>query len=212
MKLSEPKKQLSEPRMREFLEIQSHERFAKIYFKFSTTPLVVLSKKEIYMFNPEFKYYQHVEQTGRLMSLVSEVLHSALHTFNDHFQKKYFVLKSDQTAEKEYRKEAMSDMVKVMKQVNTAIKSIETTTFIKNVLEQIIGKSLLSKEQQEKLNTLDNHLIFRNGKLNLKTSEFSERTEADFVTKYLNYDFQLKPKKDIKSEVTDILKKNLQKR
>jgi hypothetical protein len=207
MKLSEPKKQLSEQKMREFLEMQTHERFAKIYFKFSTTPLIVLSKKEIYMFNPEFKYYQYVEQTGRLMSLVSDVLHTALNTFNDHFDKKYRELKSDKTSEKEHIKEAMSDMVKVMKQVNTATKSIETTTFIKNVVEQIINQSLLSKEQQEKLNTLDNHLNFRNGKLNLKTSEFSERTEDDFVTKFLNYDFQLKPNKEIKSEVTEILKK-----
>ena len=160
MQLSEPKKQLSEPKMREFLEIQSHERFAKIYFKFSTTPLVVLSKKEIYMYNPEFKYYQHVDQIGRMMSLVSEVLHTALNTFNEYFQKKYFELKSDKTAEKEYRKEAMNDMVKVMKQVNTATKSIETTTFIKNVVEQIISKSLLSREEQEKLNRLENHLNF----------------------------------------------------
>jgi len=207
MQLSEPKKQLSEPKMREFLEIQSHERFAKIYFKFSTTPLVVLSKKEIYMYNPEFKYYQHVDQTGRMMSLVSEVLHTALNTFNDHFQKKYFELKSDKTTEKENRKEAMNDMVKVMKQVNTATKSIETTTFIKNVVEQIISKSLLSREEQEKLNRLENHLNFRNGKLDLKTMEFANRTEADFVTEYLNYDFQLKPNKVIKSEVTEVLKK-----
>jgi len=207
MQLSEPKKQLSEPKIREFLEIQSHERFAKIYFKFSTTPLVVLSKKEIYMYNPEFKYYQHVDQTGRMMSLVSEVLHTALNTFNDHFQKKYFELKSDKTTEKENRKEAMNDMVKVMKQVNTATKSIETTTFIKNVVEQIISKSLLSREEQEKLNRLENHLNFRNGKLDLKTMEFANRTEADFVTEYLNYDFQLKPNKVIKSEVTEVLKK-----
>lgn len=207
MKHSEQKKQFSEPKMREFLEIQSHERFAKIYFKFSTTPLVVLSKKEIYMFNPEFKYYQHVDQTGRMMSLVSEVLHTALNTFNEYFQKKYFELKSDKTAEKEYRKEAMNDMVKVMKQVNTATKSIETTTFIKNVVEQIISKSLLSREEQEMLNRLENHLNFRNGKLDLKTMEFTDRTEDDFVTEYLNYDFQLKPNKVIKSEVTEVLKK-----
>ena len=207
MKLSEPKKQLSEPKMREFLDVQSHERFAKIYFKFSTTPLVVLSKKEIYMFNPEFKYYQHVEQTGRLMTLVSDVLHTALKSFNDHFSDKYFELKSDKTIQKEYRKEAMNDMVKVMKQVNTATKCIETTTFIKNVLEQIISKSLLSREEQEKLNRLENHLNFRNGKLDLKTMEFTDRSEADFVTEFLNYDFQLKPNKEVKSEVTEVLKK-----
>jgi len=37
--------------------------------------------------------------------------------------------------------------------------------------------------------------------------EFSERTEADFVTEYLNYDFQLKVNKDIKNEVVEVLKK-----
>jgi len=207
MNLSEPKKKLSEPKMREFLEILSHERFAKIYFKFSTTPLIVLSKKEMYMFNPEFKYYQQVEQTGRLMNLVSEVLHTALKTFNDHFEQKYRELKCDKTSEKEHIKEAMSDMVKVIKQVNTATKSIETTTFIKNVVEQIISKSLLSREEQEKLNRLENHLNFRNGKLDLKTMVFTDRTEDDFVTEYLNYDFQLKPNKEVKSEVTEVLKK-----
>ena len=76
--------------------------------------------------------------------------------------------------------------------MNTATKNIETTTFIKNVLEQIISRSILSKEEQEKLELLDNHLNFRNGKLNLKTMEFGKRSEADFVTEYLNYDFPTK--------------------
>ena len=79
---------LSDSSMRHFLDIQSHERFANIYFKFSTTPLVVISKKEIYMYNPEFKYYQHIDQAGRLMSLVSGVLHKALNDIHQHFKKK----------------------------------------------------------------------------------------------------------------------------
>jgi hypothetical protein len=37
--------------------------------------------------------------------------------------------------------------------------------------------------------------------------EFSERTEDDFVTEYLNYDFQLKVNKEVKNEVIDVLKK-----
>ena len=84
---------LSDSSMRRFLDIQSHERFANIYFKFSTTPLVVLSKKEIYMYNPEFKYYQHVDQTGRLMSLVSDVLHKALNDIHAHFKNKLLEVK-----------------------------------------------------------------------------------------------------------------------
>ena len=174
---------LSDSSMTRFLDIQSHEGFAKIYFKYSTTPLVVLSKKDIYMYNSEFKYYQHVDQAGRLMPLVSDVLHTALDEMHTHFKNKLSEAKTDQ-CEKD---EASIKVSKVIKQVNTEIKNIETTTFIKNVLEQIISRSILSKEEQEKLQRLDNHLNFRNGKLDLKTMEFCERSEADFVTEYLNY-------------------------
>ena len=198
---------LSDSSMRRFLDIQSHERFANIYFKFSTTPLVVISKKEIYMYNPEFKYYQHVDQAGRLMSLVSDVLHKALNDIHQHFKKKLLDVKSDAELEQSEKDEALNELKTVIKQVNTATKNIETTTFIKNVLEQIISRSILSKEEQEKLERLDNHLNFRNGKLDLKTMEFCDRTEADFVTEYLNYDFQVKVNKEVKNEVVEVLKK-----
>ena len=198
---------LSDSSMRRFLDIQSHERFANIYFKFSTTPLVVLSKKEIYMYNPEFKYYQHVDQTGRLMSLVSDVLHKALNEIHAHFKNKLLEVKTDAELDQSDKDEALNELKRVIKQVNTATKNIETTTFIKNVLEQIISRSILSKEEQEKLERLENHLNFRNGKLNLKNMEFGERSEADFVTEYLNYDFQVKVNKEVKSEVVEVLKK-----
>ena len=198
---------LSDSNMRRFLEIQSHERFANIYFKFSTTPLVVLSKKEIYMYNPEFKYYQHVDQSGRLMSLVSDVLHQALNEIHQHFKNKLLEVKPDAELDQSDKDEALNELKKVIKQVNTATKNIETTTFIKNILEQIISRSILSKEEQEKLQRLDNHLNFRNGKLDLKTMQFSDRSEADFVTEYLNYDFKIKPNKAVKNEVIEVLKK-----
>ena len=98
---------LSDSSMRRFLDIQSHERFANIYFKFSTTPLVVISKKEIYMYNPEFKYYQHVDQAGRLMSLVSDVLHKALNDIHQHFKKKLLDVKSDAELEQSEKDEAL---------------------------------------------------------------------------------------------------------
>ena len=198
---------LSDSNMRRFLEIQSHERFANIYFKFLTTPLVVLSKKEIYMYNPEFKYYQYVDQSGRFMSLVSDVLHQALNEIHQHFKNKLLEVKTDAELDRSDKDEALNELKKVIKQVNTATKNIETTTFIKNILEQIISRSILSKEEQEKLQRLDNHLNFRNGKLDLKTMQFSDRSEADFVTEYLNYDIKIKPNKAVKNEVIELLKK-----
>jgi phage/plasmid-associated DNA primase len=141
------------------------------------------------------------------MSLVSDVLHKALNDIHQHFKKKLLDVKSDAELEQSDKDEALNELKTVIKQVNTATKNIETTTFIKNVLEQIISRSILSKEEQEKLERLDNHLNFRNGKLDLKTMEFCDRTEADFVTEYLNYDFQVKVNKEVKNEVVEVLKK-----
>ncbi len=64
----------------------------------------------------------------------------------------------------------------------------------------------MTKEEQEKLNRLDNHLNFRNGKLNLKNLEFSERTDKDFITEYLNYDFTPDANSNIVKKVKGILK------
>ena len=197
----------SESSIRRFLENKSHEQFAKLYLKHTKTPLIVLSKKEIYMYNPEFKYYQQVEQTGRLMHLVSDVLHTVLESFYAHFTNKYNDANGNKELGKDDRDEVLTEVKAMLKQINIAIKNVETTPFIKNVIEQIIGLSILSREQQEKLNRLDNFLNFRNGKLDLKTMEFSDRTEADFVTEYLNYDFQLKVNKAVKNEVIEVLKK-----
>ena len=138
----------SESSIRRFLEIQSHERFAKLYLKHTKTPLIVLSKKEIFMYNPEFKYYQLVKQGGRLLHLVSNVLHTALETFHSHFTNKYADANANKELEKDDKNEVLTEMKTIIKQINVAIKNIETTTFIKNVIEQIIGLSILSIEQQ----------------------------------------------------------------
>ena len=100
------------------------------------------------MYNPEFKYYQHVDRAGRLMSLVPDVLHTALNEIHTHFKNKLLEVKTEQ-CEKD---DALNELKKVIKQVNTAIKNIETTTFIKNVLEQIISRSILSKKSKRNLN------------------------------------------------------------
>ena len=124
---------ISESSIRRFLENKSHERFAKLYLKHTKTPLIVLSKKEIFMYNPEFKYYQLVEQGGRLLHLVSDVLHTALETFHSHFTNKYADANANKELEKDDKNEVLTEMKTIIKQINVAIKNIETTTFIKNV-------------------------------------------------------------------------------
>jgi len=197
---------LSEKQIKKFLAIQSHERFAKLFIAESKTKTIIFSKKEMYIYNTEFSYYEPVDLGGRFISLVSDVLHATIEPWEQHFAQKLADVVSNKELDKEEKNEIKDQLKVIQKQLTVAIKSIETTTFIKNIVDQISSQLIMTIEEQEKLNTCENCLNFRNGKLDLKTSEFSERTQDDFVTEYLNYDFQLKPNKAIKKEVTEILK------
>ena len=81
--------------------------------------------------------------------------------------------------DKDEKKEIKDEVQKMIKQINQCIKLIETTTFLNNVITKIISRLELTSKQQDKLNRLENHLNFRNGKLDLKTGIFSERTQDD---------------------------------
>jgi len=193
--------------IKKFLNVCSHERFAKLFIEESTTTIIVFSKKEVFVYNDKFNYYEPVDIHGRFLSLVSNTLHKVIEPWDDHFSNQLMQIMADRELDKQERDEAKERIKKIIQQISGAIKAIETVTFLKNVIESIISMKVLSKEEQDKLNRLDNHLNFKNGKLNLKTSEFCDRTKDDFVTEYLDYDFQIKPNKTIKQEVTEVLKK-----
>ena len=193
--------------IKKFLNVCSHERFAKLFIEESTTTIVVFSKKEVFVYNDKFNYYEPVDIHGRFLSLVSNTLHKVIEPWDELFSNQLMQIMANRELDKQERDEAKERIKKIIQQISTAIKAIETVTFLKNVIESIISMKVLSKEEQDKLNRLDNHLNFKNGKLNLKTSEFCDRTKDDFVTEYLDYDFQIKPNKSIKQEVTEVLKK-----
>ena len=79
---------LSEKQIKKFLAIQSHERFANLFISESKTKTIIFSKKEMYIYNTEFSYYEPVDLDGRFKSLVSKVLHSTIEPWENHFAKK----------------------------------------------------------------------------------------------------------------------------
>lgn len=199
----------TESQIKKFLNVSSQERFARLFIEESDTQIIVFSKKEVFIFNGDFNYYEPVDIHGRFMSLISKVLHKIIEPWEDLFSDKLKAItnKNSNKEEQEQSKEEIKQIQQIQKQIRTAIKSIETVTFLKNIIESIISLKVMSKEEQDKLDRLDNHLNFRNGKLNLKTLDFGPRTEEDFVVEYLDYDFQVKPNKEIKKEVVEVLKK-----
>jgi len=187
------------------LEIQSNERFAKLFLEECTTKIIVLSEKEVYIFNKEFKYYQIVKNNGLIMNLISEVLHRVLEQWLDKYQKDFATIVMNKELDKDEKDMLKDNTKKLIKNVFTAIKNIESTTFMTNIIKQVLVKATLSPDQQTKLNRLDNYLNFRNCKLNLKTLDYADRNEDDFVTEYLDYDFKPKADKEIKKYIKSIL-------
>ena len=196
---------VQEREIKMILEIQSNERFAKLFLQECTTKIIVLSEKEVYIFNKEFKYYQRVKDNGLIINLFSEVLHKVLEEWDNKFKKDFALIVMNKDLDKEEKDMLKDNINKILKSVTTAIKNIESTPFINNTIKLILVKATLSPDQQTKLNRLDNYLNFRNCKLDLKTLDYSDRTEEDFITEYLDYDFKPKADKTIKKYIKEIL-------
>ena len=131
---------MTEQQIKKFLTIQTDERFAKLFISQSSTKLIVLSKKDIYMFNNEFNYYQPVEMNGKLLSLVSDVLHRTIEPWYEPYEKQILTIKMNKDLDKEEKYE-LSDRIKIiLKQITSAIKFIETTHHIKSVIDPGLSK------------------------------------------------------------------------
>ena len=155
---------INDNEIKRFLNIQSHERFAKLFIDNCTSNIKVFDKGEVYIYNNEFNYYQLATSTSLIMSIVSKVLHTVIEKWQDKFEKEQMDIASDRELEPDAKKLKMDRIRDILKQCNGAIKNIETTSFIKNIIEQVLSKLTLSPEQQSELNYLPNQLNFRNGK------------------------------------------------
>ena len=54
---------INDNEIKRFLNIQSHERFAKLFIDNCTSNIKVFDKGEVYIYNNEFNYYQLATST-----------------------------------------------------------------------------------------------------------------------------------------------------
>ena len=57
-------KPMPESDIKKFLAIQSNERFATLFIENSSTKTLIFSKKEMYIYNDKFNYYEPVDIGG----------------------------------------------------------------------------------------------------------------------------------------------------
>lgn len=196
-----------------FLKLQSHERFADLFIKKCKTKIIVLATEgkdrtsyEVYIYNTKFQYYERTNADAKLMKMISSVLHEVLEKWLEKYETMLGEIMADKEMQPDDKQEQLEKLRAVIKNLYKAIQNIESTTYIKNIVQQVLIKLTLSPDEEAQLNKLENYINFRNYKVNLKTSEYSERDENDFVTSYLDYDFTPKVKKSVRKDVETCLK------
>ncbi len=140
------------------------------------------------------------------MILVSDVLHRVIEYYISLLDEELRTVNFNKTMSDEDKLEQKQEIKYLIRKAEQAILNIETTHYIKQIIVTIINMLTLTPEEQTKLNRLENYLNFRNCKLDLKTLEYSDRDENDFITEFLDYDFKPKASKTIKQEIRTILK------
>ena len=197
---------MNDNEIKRFLTIQSHERFAKLFIDNCTSNIKVFDKGEVYIYNTEFNYYQLATSSSLIMNIVSKVLHAVIEQWQNKYETEQMDIAGDRELEPDAKKLKMDRIREILKHCNVALKNIETTSFIKNIIEQVLSKLTLAPEEINELNYLPNYLNFKNGKLCLKTLTFSSRTPDDFITEYLPYDYNPVSDKKTQEHIKKVLK------
>ena len=190
----------------DFFSLQTHERFADIFLQNCTQKIIVLSEKDVYRFNLEYKYYEKISPFGILAQVISDTIHQWIYRWDKHFKQQIDTLNKDKNKNEHDNSNKIKTFYKIQENIKKALSNIETNYYKENIVKEVLRKHQLTSQQQKKLNTLPNYINFRNYKLDLRTLECSERDENDFVTEFLDYDFTPKCNKLIKKEILTILK------
>jgi P4 family phage/plasmid primase-like protien len=74
------------------------------------------------------------------------------------------------------------------------------------VLSGVLTDSTLSENELNNLDTQHDYINFRNCKVNLKTGDISKRTPDDFITEYIDFDYNEESDGDIRKKIKKTLK------
>ena len=98
--------------------------------------------------------------------------------------------------------------LKEISKLTSSIKSISSSKGSKGIVDKCIPKFVRHmKDKKIKLDTIRHMINFKNGQLNLKNGEFKSREKSDYVSRTLNYNYEISEDENIKNKIESILKK-----
>jgi len=148
------------------LDMPSDLSIARLYLDITKTKIFChnIAENKCYIFDLKLKVYRE-QRIGEITRLVQAEIET-------------FIINK-------YRENRDQRLMKGFLRILTMIGSMDKITkIIKNIFVLCQDKSFV-----DKLNTDRDTINFKNGILNLKTGKFRKRTEKDFVSKHLSYDY-----------------------
>jgi len=98
--------------------------------------------------------------------------------------------------------------LKEISKMTSSIKSISSSKGSKGIVDKCIPKFVRHmKDKKIQLDTARHMINFKNGQLNLKNGEFKSREKSDYISRALNYNYEIAEDENIKNKVELILKR-----
>lgn len=201
--------------IKKLMDFKAHtnEGIARFFMKRFTQKIIALKSSPkskypdtIFIYNNKYKYYKPTNE-GTISVFISDLIHKTFEPMTDQANEEIkFLNKKKAENEGELSSKDTSRLHQLSYNIEifqSIINKIETTIFKEKVVIELLK---LVETDEEKIRRPKNYLQFKNCQINLETYEISDRTEQDFVTEFLNFNYEEEVSEEINNEVKTMIK------
>ena len=187
-----------------------HENFKKFFLNHFKRRIIVIQisdkKSDIYIWNKKYRYYERILNAKTLGKEISNLIHETWNPIYEDVKQDYNEALQNKDKEDLESIKLVKELEYLKKIVKRVIEQIENFNFLSSVLTGVLTDSTLSENELNNLDSQHDYINFRNCKVNLKTGDISKRTPDDFITEYIDFDYNEESDGDIRKKIKKTLK------
>jgi P4 family phage/plasmid primase-like protien len=196
--------------MADLIKFPTDEHFKNFFINRFKKPIIgfQLDKiREIYLWNKQFRFYEKIKNEKVIEQEMINLVNSEWRPIFDKVEHDYELARMNIDKEEPSTLIYANNLKELLKNIKYILMYAEKNNNSKSINSKIISSTILSDNEIDKLNTLPDYVNFRNCKVNLKTGEVSKRTKDDFITEFINFDYDTNTNSEITKKIKTMLKR-----
>ena len=196
--------------MAKLIKICTHQRMAQYFLNNYNKHLISfpISKKnyDVFVWNNKYCYYKKIEDQQSIEQKIINLIVNTFEPIFDEVEYDYKIALTKTTKDDPSTFDYAKDLKDLSKNVKHIITFIETKNNSSSCFSYVLSSICLSGEDRNNFKNMDQYINFRNCKVNLKTGKISKRTQRDFVTNFIDFDYTNEPVEEVSTYIKTILK------